>query len=82
MLSWDRGVLGSFSHDRDAWGLSLLQSRAQLALHGWVPVGAGRGFLQVLLGLPHRRRKQSYDLGRFGEGREFLRDEETQCLNP
>lgn len=40
-------------------------------------VSAGGGFLQMLSGGPLRRRKRSYYLGRFGEGKEFLRDGKT-----
>lgn len=50
---------GLSPHKGNAWGLSSLQSRGQLVLHGWVPVGAAGG--------AHPRGKQSLgDLERPG----------------
>lgn len=78
MLSWSRGVVALFP----TTGMLGIRHchRAEDSWSCWV--GAGGGFLQTLSGEPHPRRKQSYYLRRFGEGKEFLRDGEMQCWNP
>lgn len=73
-LSWNRGITGSFPHKGNAWDSSLLQSRGQLLLQGWVLV------VESANAVRRASSQEKTEHGRFGEGKEFLSDGRTQCL--